>query len=115
MCSSDLMVLLYGTHIYWIVTCIFLLLGLKNASRNLDSFGGLIFGGFGKFWLFVVFPFDFAFVADALPSSLRFLVQWISNGLARVVIALGFLIYLYLAVYAGKLRVTVLKERTRRK
>jgi hypothetical protein len=108
------MVLLYGSLIYWIVTCIFLLLGLKNASRNLDSFGGLIFAGFGKVWLFVVFPFDFAYVADALPVSLRFLVQWIPNWLARVVIALGFLMYVFLARYAGMLRVVVLKERARR-
>ena len=108
-------VLLYGTLIYWIVTCIFLLLKLKNASRNLDSFGGLIFGGLGKAWLFVVFPFDFAYVADALPVSLRFLIQWIPNWLARVVIALGFLMYVFLARYAGTLRVVVLKERARRK
>jgi hypothetical protein len=109
------MVLLYGALIYWIVTCTFLLLGLKNASRNLDSFGGLIFAAFGTVWLFVVFPFDFTYFADVLPVGLRFLVQWVSNGIARVVMVLGFLMYLYLSYYAGTLRVVVLKERARRK
>ncbi|MHA1476141.1 MAG: hypothetical protein ACTSPA_10985 [Promethearchaeota archaeon] len=109
------MVLLYGALIYWIVTCTFLLLGLKNASRNLDSFGGLIFAAFGTFWLFVVFPFDFAYFEDVLPESIRFLVQWIPNWLARVVMVLGFIMYLFLSSYAGMLRVVVLKERARRK
>lgn len=109
------MILLYGALIYWIVTCTFLLLGLKNASRNLDSFGGLIFAAFGTAWLFVVFPFDFAYYADVLPEGIRFLIQWVSNGFARVIMVLGFIMYLYLSSFAGKLRVVVLKERARRK
>ena len=63
---------LYGTLISWIVTCIFYY-WVGNTSRNFDSFGGLI--TFGIIWLFVVFPFDFAYFADVLAEGIRFLVK----------------------------------------
>jgi hypothetical protein len=110
------MILLYGSLIYWFVTCLFLLVGLKDPSRNLDSFGGLIFVAFGSVWLFFVFPFDYSYIAVVLPEGLQFLVQWMSNGVvARVFLLLGFLVHLFLGRYSGILRVTVLKERARRK
>jgi hypothetical protein len=109
------MILLYGSLIYWIITCTFLLLRLKNPSRNLDSFGGLIFATLGFIWLFIVFPFDFDHFADVLPDGIKFLVNWISDIVARVILALGFVSHLFLANYAGRLRVVVLKERARRK
>jgi hypothetical protein len=34
-----------------------------------------------------------------LPESLRFLVQWISNDIARVLMVLGIIVYLGAAVY----------------
>ena len=109
------MVLLYGSLIYWIFTCAVLLLELKDLSRDIDSFGGLIFAAVGFAWLFVVFPFDFAYFADMLPNSLRFLVQWISNDIARVLMVLGFIVHLFLALLSGILRVMVRKELARRK
>ncbi len=109
------MVLLYGTLIYWIFTCTVLLLGLKDLSRDIDSFGGLFFAAVGFAWLFVVFPFDFAYFTDVLPETLRFLVQWISNDIARVLLVLGFIVHLLLAIFAGILRVMVRKELARRK
>lgn len=109
------MVLLYGTLIYWIFTCTVLLLELIDLSRDIDSFGGLIFATVGFAWLFVVFPFDFAYFADMLPDGLRFLVQWISNDTARVLLVIGFIVHLFLAVYAGIHRVMVRKELARRK
>jgi hypothetical protein len=109
------MVLLYGTLIYWIFTCTVLLLELKDLSRDIDSFGGLIFATVGFAWLFVVFPFDFAYFADVLPDVFRFLVQWISNDIARVLLVLGFIVHLFLAVFAGIHRVFVRKELARRK
>ena len=109
------MVLLYGTLIYWIFTCTVLLLELKDLSRDIDSFGGLFFAAVGFAWLFVVFPFDFAYFADMLPDSLRFLVQWISNDIARVLLVLGFIVHLFLAVFAVIHRVMVRKELARRK
>lgn len=109
------MILLYGTPIYWIFTCAVLLLELKDLSRDIDSFGGLGFAAVGFFWLFLVFPFDFAHFADVLPETLRFLVQWISNDIARVLLVLGFILHLFLAVFAVIIRVMVRKELARRK
>ena len=39
-------------------------------------------------WITVVFPFDFTYFADVLPDFLRFLVQWISNDIARILMVL---------------------------
>jgi hypothetical protein len=104
------MLLLYGTLLYWIVTSALIIVGQKNLSRDLD-FGGLFFAAVAVAWLLVVFPFDFAHVADASPDSLRFLVQWISNDIARVLMALSFIVHLGLAIYSAILRVSVYKAR----
>jgi len=109
------MILLYGTPIFWIFTCAVLLLELKDLSRDIDSFGGLAFAAVGFFWLFLVFPFDFAYFADVLPETLRFLVQWISDGIVRVLLLLGFILHLFLAVFSGIQRVMVRKELALRK
>lgn len=109
------MVLLYGTLIYWIFTCTVLLLELKGLSRDIDSFGGLFFAAVGFAWLFVIFPFDFAYFADMLPNSLKFLVQWISNDIARVLLVIGFIVHLLLAAISVIQRVMVRKELARRK
>jgi hypothetical protein len=37
----------------------------------------------------VVFPFNFAHFADIVPDFLRFWVSWITNDIARVLIAIG--------------------------
>ena len=109
------MVLLYGTLFYWIFTCAVLLLELKDLSRDVDSFGGLIFAAIGFAWLSIVFPFDFIYFANVLPENLRFLVQWISDGIARVVLVLGSIVHSALAVVAGIQRVMVRKELAQRK
>ena len=109
------MFLLYGSLIYWIVTSTVLLLGHKKLSRNIDYFGGLIFATVGTAWLFVVFPFEFTYFANVLPDFLRFLVQWISNDIARVLMGLGFIVHLVLAVYVSILYVFVRKTRRQKK
>jgi hypothetical protein len=107
--------LFYGILVYWIVTSGLIIVGLRQPSRDLDIYGGLIFATFASAWLFVVFPFDFAYFADVLPDSLSFLVQWISNGVARVLMVLLFIMHLFFTFYATILTVAVHKERARRK
>ena len=109
------MVLLYGTPIYWIFTCAVLLLELKDLSRDVDSFGGLIFVAIACGWLSIVFPFDFAYFANVLPESLKFLVQWISGGLVRVMLVLASIAQSILAIVSGVQRVMVRKELANRK
>ncbi|MFX1468283.1 MAG: hypothetical protein ACFFB8_06435 [Promethearchaeota archaeon] len=109
------MIMLYGSLLYWIITCAVLLLEFKDLSRDIDSFGGLIFAAIGFAWLSIIFPFDFTHFADILPDVLKILVQWISNPFARVLLALGFILHFFLAVLAGIQRVVVRKELATRK
>jgi hypothetical protein len=73
--------------------------GLRLYSRLFDVFGGLILAAIALTWLFVVFPFEFAYFADVAPESLRFLVRWISNDVARVLMVLAIIVYLGAAIY----------------
>ena len=94
------MLLLYGLVILGIISAgLEGVLGRRLLSRLFDAFGGLILAAVATTWLLVVFPFEFAHFADVLPNSLRFLVQWISNDVARVVMVLGIIVYLGAAVY----------------
>jgi hypothetical protein len=104
------MLLLYGSLFEWIVVAVLEAFGRKNLSRDIDAFGGIIFVTIGGAWFLVIFPFEFAYFADVLPDYLRFLVQWISNDIARVVIMLWTIVNLVAAVYYGILRVLVRKE-----
>jgi hypothetical protein len=88
-------------------------LGRKDLDRDIDAFGGIVFVTIGAIWLLVVFPFEFAHFADVVPDSLRFLVQWISNDVARVATVLWIVFHLASAVYYGILRVFVRKARAR--
>lgn len=103
-------VLLYGTLLFWIATCALIIVGQKNRSRDLDL-GGLFFATAAFAWLLVAFPFDFAHLADVAPDSLRFLVQWVSNDVVRVLIALSLILHLGLAVFSAVLRVSVFRMR----
>jgi hypothetical protein len=83
------MIMLYGSWIAWIITAgLEGVLGQRLLSRLFDTFSGIIFIAVATAWLVVVFPFDFAYFADVLPDYLRFLVQWISNDIARIVMLL---------------------------
>ena len=109
------MVMLYGLFIYWITTSVLILIGQKHPSRDLDTYGGLFFAAFAIVWLTVLFPFEFAYFADVLPDFLRFLVQWISNEIALVLLSLLFIIHLFFAVYSLIIRLYVLKARAKLK
>lgn len=81
--QSAEMFMLYGFWVFWIVTSGSEgVLGLRFFSRFIDTFGGVIFATACIAWLLAVFPFDFTYFANALPDSLRFLLRWISDGVA---------------------------------
>lgn len=62
--------------------------GRRNKSRPPEMIVS-VFCIVASVWLLMVFPFDFAHFADIVPDFLRFLVNWISNDIARVLIILG--------------------------
>lgn len=115
MFSTFEMIMLYGILIYWITTSVLILIGQKHPSRDLDSYGGLFFATLAIAWLIIVFPFDFVYFADASPIFLRFLLQWISNEIALVVLIILFVLHLIAAVYALIQRLYVRKARAERK
>ena len=94
------MFFLYGYSVFWIISAgLEGVLGLRLLSRLFDVFGGVIFGGICIIWLLAVFPFEFAYFADILPNSIKFLLQWISNDIARVIMMVGIIIHLVAAIY----------------
>lgn len=102
--------LFYAPPILGIVTSITrMAVGRRNAIRPLDMLNlGLIF--VAVVWLFVVFPFDFSHLADTLPSFLRFLLLWISNDIAKLVMVLAIVGALFAMVYTAALYVFVRRE-----
>jgi hypothetical protein len=95
------MILLYGSWVSWIITSgLEGVLGQRLLSRLFDTFGGIFFIALATAWLIVVFPFDFTYFADVLPDFLRFLVQWISNDIARVLMVLYAIAMGIAAIYA---------------
>jgi len=79
-----------------------LLRPFETLERGLDAVGGV--------WLLVVFPFDFSHLADVLPDFLRFLLLWISNDVAKVLLAIGIIGFSAAAVYTPALYVFVRRE-----
>ncbi|MEJ2241329.1 MAG: hypothetical protein P8Y18_04215 [Candidatus Bathyarchaeota archaeon] len=95
------MVMLYGSWIAWSITSgLEGLLGQRLLSRLFDTFGGIIFIAVATAWLVIVFPFDFTYFANVLPEFLRFLVQWVSNDIARVIMVLYTIAMGIAAIYA---------------
>ena len=95
------MILLYGSWICWIITSgLEGVLGQRFLSRLFDTFGGILFIALATAYLTAVFPFEFAYFADILPESLRFLLQWISNDIARILMVLYTIAMVAAAIYA---------------
>ncbi|PWB51376.1 MAG: hypothetical protein C3F13_13085 [Anaerolineales bacterium] len=46
----------------------------------------------GSLVLWIVFPFDFSHLADPLPANVQFLVSWINNNIARIILLLQVII-----------------------
>jgi hypothetical protein len=109
------MIMLYGSCLFWMITSA--LEGIferKNASRLFDLYFGPTFLITSLIWLIVIFPFDFSYFAAAFPYSLEYLLQWISNIIARVVLILIIIIAVAGLIYSALLRVAVCRACARR-
>jgi hypothetical protein len=94
------MFFLYGYSVFWFISAgLEGVLGQRLLSRLFDVFGGVIFGGICIIWLLAIFPFEFSNFANVLPNSIRFLLGWISNDIAKVIMMLGIIIHLGAAIY----------------
>lgn len=81
--------LFYGAGAYGLIpAAVRLITGRKNPARLFDGIGS----GFmlvSVTYLLAVFPFDFSYVAEALPGFLEFALDWVSNDLAKIVMVLA--------------------------
>ena len=95
------MIMLYGSWISLVISSgLEGILGQRLLSRLFDTFGGIIFIVVATAWLVIVFPFDFIYFANVLPDFLRFLVQWISNDIALILMALYAIVMGIAAIYS---------------
>jgi hypothetical protein len=102
--------LLYVPAVFNVVTTAAkVVVGRKNMLRPFEAFQ-LGLGVVGGVWLFVVFPFDFSHLADVLPNFLQFLLLWISNDVAKVLMAIAIIGSSAAAVYIATLYVSVRRE-----
>ncbi|HQN75295.1 MAG TPA: hypothetical protein PLR51_04320 [Methanomassiliicoccales archaeon] len=62
--------------------------GRKSVSRPWDIFGSLLFVLSSAYFL-CAFPFDMGFFAVPLPEGMRSLVDWVTEDIAKVVLAIG--------------------------
>jgi len=93
--------LFYGYWVVWITTASLEgILGLRLLSRLFDVFGGIEFLFISTVVLLIIFPFDFQYLADVLPESLKFLIEWVSDDIARVVMVLGAIGLAFATVYS---------------
>ena len=95
------MLLFYGFWIFWITTAgLEAILHQRLLSRIVDTFGGLIFATISIAALLVLFPYDFAHLPESLPESIKFLVSWISNDVAEVIMVILITAHLAAAIYS---------------
>ncbi len=40
------------------------------------------------YWFYLVYPLDFAHVADVVPTQLQFFLTWIDNGIGRIIVTI---------------------------
>lgn len=65
--------------------------GRRNPARPFEVVTNL-FLALAALWLLVVFPFNFAHLADVLPAGMRFLLAWINNDIGRAVLILQIIV-----------------------
>jgi len=95
------MFMLYGSLVAWITTgCLDGILGQRLLSRLFDVFFGLIFLTISLVWLLVIFPFNFAYFSNVLPDFLRFLLEWISDDIARAIMVVGIILLAVAEIYS---------------
>jgi hypothetical protein len=62
--------------------------GRKNIARPWDVIGSLLFVLASAYFL-CAFPFDMAFFAVPLPDAIEFLIDWVSEDIAKMFLVIG--------------------------
>jgi hypothetical protein len=94
------MLCLYGPLLFGIsAPAIRALTGQRNPARPFEAAASL-FLSLGSLGLLTVFPLDYTHLADALPRGLRFLLAWVTDDIARVVLVIQIIIGPFVALIA---------------
>jgi len=62
--------------------------GRKNVARPWDIFGSMLFVLSSAYFL-CAFPFAMAFFAVPLPKGMQFLIDWVTEDIAKVLLVIG--------------------------
>ena len=73
-------------------------LGRKNVTRPLDIMLSVV-SLIALAWFLYTFPFDFTYLSEGLPGSLQFLLDWLGDEEAKLLMALGIVIILIVIPY----------------
>ena len=65
--------------------------GRRNPARPFDA-ATYVFLAIAALWFLMVFPFNFSYLADALPGALHFVLSWITNDIGKVFLILQVII-----------------------
>lgn len=65
--------------------------GRQNSGRPFEVASSISLA-IGSLWLVTVFPFNYAHLADVLPGAIRFVLSWINDDIARIVLMLQVII-----------------------
>lgn len=66
-------------------------IGQRNVARPFEAATSL-FLAVGSLWLVIVFPLNYAHLADALPGALRFILAWVTDDIGKAVLILQVII-----------------------
>ena len=81
--------LLYGTILIGIAGPMARFLTGKRSKFRPAELIASVFWIVAWAWFLMVFPFNFAHFTDVVPGFLRFLVSWVTNDIAYVLLAIG--------------------------
>jgi hypothetical protein len=103
--------LFYGSMLFGVVTgSARALIGRRNVVRPLEVVGALLWAS-ASYWFLQVFPFDFSHLPDLLPDAIKFLLGWLTNDVAMLLLIIGVVCGVVQAVYTTWLFLTVLRRR----
>lgn len=86
------MVCLYGPMLLSLVAPIVrAVTGRRNPARPFEVVTN-VFLAIAAVYLLLVFPFNFAHLADALPAAFHFVLAWITDGIGRAVLILQIIV-----------------------
>jgi fumarate reductase subunit D len=71
--------------------------GKRNPGRPFEALTNLC-TALAAIWLLIVFPFNFAHLADALPGGMQFFLAWITNGIGRIVLIIQIALGMFAAI-----------------